>query len=57
MTDPIARPAPEGDDEAAMLARHGIVRVPADRFHVDGYRYDRLADAVAQALRSRPEAA
>ena len=39
--------------EAALLADHGISRVPADRFDVDGYRYTNLADAVAQAMRGR----
>jgi hypothetical protein len=39
--------------DAALLAEHGIVRVPADRFEVDGYRYSSLADAVAQARRKR----
>jgi hypothetical protein len=39
--------------DAALLAEHGIVRVPADRFEVDGYRYSSLGDAVAQAKRSR----
>lgn len=34
-----------------------IVRVAADQFHVDGYRYTHLADALAQARRShRPDA-
>lgn len=40
-------------DEAALLARHGIERVPADQFRVDGYRYGNLADAIAQAERAR----
>ncbi len=39
--------------EAALLARHGIERVPAHHFRVDGYRYANLADAVAQAERTR----
>jgi hypothetical protein len=39
--------------EAALLAEHGIIRVPADRFDVDGYRYTNAADAIAQAKRSR----
>ena len=41
----------EADD--ALMARFDIVRVPADQFHVDGYRYSHLADALAQARRSR----
>jgi hypothetical protein len=39
--------------EAALLAEHGITRVPADRFDVDGYRYTNAADAIAQARRLR----
>jgi hypothetical protein len=39
--------------EAALLAEHGIVRVPADRFDVDGFHYTNAADALAQAKRSR----
>jgi len=39
--------------DAALLAEHGIVRVPADRYEVDGYRYSSLADALAQAKRKR----
>jgi len=44
-----AEPAPE--NLVALIARHGIVRVPADQFHVDGFRYTNLADALAQARR------
>jgi hypothetical protein len=47
------RPADEA--EAALLAEHGVIRVPADRFDVDGYRYTNAADAIAQAKRT-PEA-
>jgi hypothetical protein len=45
-----AEPAPE--NLAALMARHGIARVPADQFHVDGFRYTNLADALAQARRA-----
>ena len=41
--------------ETATMARYGIMRVPADQYHVGGYRYTSLADAVAQAKRA-PEA-
>lgn len=41
--------------EAALLLAHGIRRVPADRFEVDGFRYTSLGDAVAQAKRTRQE--
>ena len=47
---------PEGSAskaEAALLAEHGIIRVPADGFDVDGYRYTNAGDAIAQAKRSR----
>ena len=43
--------APDGKDEAALMARNGITRVPADHYHVDGYRYTNLADALAQVRR------
>lgn len=42
---------PEMDTQA--LARLGIVRVAAERFHVGPYRYARLADAIAEATRGR----
>jgi len=45
-----AEPAPE--NLAALMARHGIVRVPAEQFHIDGFRYSNLADALAQARRA-----
>ena len=51
-----AGPAPE--NLVAQMARHGIVRVPVDQFHVDGFRYTNLTDALAQARRAaRKEAA
>ena len=34
-----------------LMERHGIAVVRADQYHVDGYRYTNLADAVAQARR------
>ena len=40
-------------DELQLMTQHGIVRVPADQFKVDGYSYNNLADALAQARRSR----
>ena len=42
------RPA---DPEIAVMARHDIVRIPANHYHVDGYRYTNLADALAQVSR------
>ena len=52
----MASAAPPGtataaDLEFAMMERNGITRVPADQFHVDGYRYSNLADALAQVTR------
>jgi len=42
--------SPQMSDEE--LARHGIERVPADVFLVDGYRYSNLTDALAAARRA-----
>ena len=39
--------------EATLLAEHGVIRVPAERFDVDGYRYTNPAYAIAQAKRTR----
>jgi hypothetical protein len=44
-------PIPAATD-SELIARHGIIEVRADHYHVDGYRYTRLADAVAQARRT-----
>ena len=41
---------------AALMARHGIRRMPADRFHYKHYRYSRLEDALAQARRDDKQA-
>ncbi len=56
MPDPLIRDsAPDrSDDDAALMARYGITRVPADRFHYKTYRYATLADALAQAKRDMP---
>jgi hypothetical protein len=44
--------AASGDDgDIAMMARNGIVCVPANQYHVDGFRYSNLADALAQVKR------
>lgn len=49
--------APSSPDPARIaaeeMARYGIVRVPVDYFHVGGFRYTALADAIAQAKRDR----
>ena len=39
------------DDESAELERYGIVRVPADTFLWNGYRYSHVRDALAAAKR------
>jgi hypothetical protein len=38
--------------DQAELDRYGIERVPADVFHLGGYRYSNARDAVAAAKRS-----
>jgi hypothetical protein len=45
--------ASAAEAEADLIAQYRITRVPADRYEVDGYRYGSLADAVAQAKRTR----
>jgi hypothetical protein len=46
---PAGRPAPA--DDRALMAAHGITRTIVHHFFVDGYRYTKLADALAQAKR------
>lgn len=50
-------PAPEVVDaeSATEMERYGIVRVPIDYFHVGGFRYTSLKEAIAQAKRQRPD--
>lgn len=36
------------------MRKYGIERVPVDYFHIHGYRYTDLQDAVAQAIRGQP---
>ena len=45
--------ASAAESETALLAEYGITRIPAERFDVDGYRYTNVADAIAQARRTR----
>ena len=40
-------------DQKEMMERFGIRHVMADVFHYRDYRYTRLDDAVAQAIRDR----
>ena len=54
MTSPISGPgsaAAATAEERAIMERDGITLVPANQYHVDGYRYSNLADAVAQVTR------
>jgi hypothetical protein len=44
-------PASSSGISADELKRHGIVDIISERFAVDGNRYDRLSDAVAEARR------
>ena len=46
---PADPPATEAD--LALMARNGIVRTEAFNYHVGGYRYTNLRDALAQAAR------
>jgi hypothetical protein len=39
------------------LREHGIAHVPVDYFHIDGFRYTNLDDAVSQAKRTKARAA
>lgn len=39
--------------ESAQLERYGIVRVPADTFLWNGYRYTHARDALAAAKRGQ----
>ena len=41
----------DAERDSALIERHGITLVRADQYHVDGYRYTNLADALAQAAR------
>ena len=40
------------DDDTALMMRNGIALVQANQYHVDGYRYSNLADALAQVRRA-----
>lgn len=39
------------DDQAELMARFGITKVPAYRYHYREWRYSNLDDALAQAKR------
>ena len=38
-------------DDAALMAAHGITRSAVHHFFINGYRYTKLSDALAQAKR------
>ena len=40
-------------EEDALMAANGIVRIPIDFFHWNGYRYSTLKDALAASNRAR----
>ena len=50
----LAAETPDANPDFALMERNGITRVRADQYHVDGYRYTSLADAVAQVGRAAP---
>jgi hypothetical protein len=43
---------PPDNPDAKELERYGIVRVPADTFTWNGYRYTHVRDALAAAKRA-----
>lgn len=47
----IAAPEMHVEEADALLERNGITRVRADQFHVGGYRYGNITDALAQVAR------
>ena len=47
--------APAPADDAALMAAHGITRSAVHRFFINGYRYTKLSDALAQAKRRSAE--
>lgn len=47
---------PKGDDEKLLereMQEYGVRRIPVDYFHIDGFRYTDLKDAIAQAKRMK----
>lgn len=52
MAEPLPiHPAILEDAETDVMARNRITRIEAYQYHVDGYRYSNLADALAQVAR------
>lgn len=52
MIDIAINPGASVADEAAMLERNGITRIIVHHYHVDGFRYSSIGDAMAQVKRS-----
>lgn len=52
MTEDIQKSDKENLRELEMR-EHGIKRIPIDYFHINGFRYTDLKDAVAQSKRTR----
>jgi len=46
-------PDPANSNEAELMARYEITRVPTEHFLYKTYKYTNLADAVAQAKRDK----
>lgn len=52
----MAEETPKGDNEKLLdreMREYGVRRVPVDYFHIGGFRYTDLKDAVAQAKRMK----
>lgn len=52
MIDMATNPGATAADEAAMLERNGITRTTIHQYHVDGFRYSSIGEAMAQVKRS-----
>lgn len=42
-----------GQDALQRMTKYGVIQIPVDTFHVGGYRYTNLEDAIAQAERQQ----
>jgi len=52
MIDAAMDPGATSADEAAMLERNGITRITVHQYHVDGFRYSSIGEAMAQVKRA-----
>ena len=57
MAHSISAPTPADLNIVEEMANYGITYSASDVFHVDGYRYSNLLDAIAQAQRTRSHGA